>query len=311
MVWDPATDDGGTAVDGFLKEATSLLLEHMKASGRESFLDANFTEAPDAQAEARNPREIDTDRLFTELHQCRGNIHKAIKKVSANPDRYMTVWTPEEKERFDAGHRAYRDSVRMITSSLGGAKSCKDTVDYQYRFKLIESFRRFRRKKREKAEEIMQNVEDRMLHEKVRAELRGREANAGTTDTSSSDEDQNGASSPVALVPRATGLAPVAAPAARVGAVNPRVREWFRTGGAPGANAVGATQQRRDRARDLLLQVQEKVGKDAYAILARSLTACGGTPTTEGALMAVKAAARDVMKEHLDLLERFIQWLPP
>ena len=92
--------------------------------------------------------------LLTELHECRGDARKAIKRIEDRPERFTTIWTKNDMDLFDGSYRIYRDSIRMIANSID-SKNCKEVVDYQYRFKYCENFRRFMRKKREKAEEIM------------------------------------------------------------------------------------------------------------------------------------------------------------
>jgi len=305
MVWDPATNDKN-AVNEFLEEATSLLCNHMKQAGIQPFLDANYVESPNAEAEAEKPREVNVDRLLTELHECKGNTGKAIKRISSNPEKYMTIWTSKDKEQFDTGYRTYRESIRMIANSLGNSKSCKDTVDYQYRFKLVENFRRFRMKRREKAEEIMATVEDRMLNEKVKADAKSQEAIE--TDISSSEEDEGKVSSIVHGKVGAGGRG-AAVPATRDGPVNNRVRTWFRTGGG-GDDSIGATQQRRNQACEVLSHVRERVSKDAYVALAKSIKACNSSHATGTSLSEVKTVAEEIMKNHPDLLERFITFLP-
>lgn len=327
MVWDPANDRDDGTVDGFLEDARALLLGHLKAAGVEPFLDTNYVECPDPKSEAAKPREIDIDRLLSELHECKGNVGRAIKKVSNNPGKYMTIWTREDRDGFDVGYRTYRESIRMVAISLGKSKTCKDTVDYQYRFKLVENFRRFQRKKREKAEEIMATVEDRMLNEKAKAEEKrkgraGPTTNEGTVgaDTSSSEEaggeavltasgsivDNDGGGSCLAAVPAGRGPGPA----------NGRIRTWFRTGGQGlGAEndeevVVGATQRRRNQARDILAQVRERAGDDAYITLARGILACNDLAATDRSLLEVRSAATEVMRGHPDLLKRFVAFLP-
>jgi histone deacetylase complex regulatory component SIN3 len=106
------------------------------------------------------------------------------------------------------------------------------------------------------------------------------------------------------------GSALTAVSATRVGPVNSRVRAWFRTGGG-GEDAVGAAQRRRNVACGLLTQVRERVGDDAYEMLARSIKACySGNQVAENVLRDVKSTAEIIMKSHPDLLERFITFLP-
>lgn len=299
MVWDPASDEDNH-VDAFLEESCSLLINHLNMLGVQPFHDANYVESPDTSAEAKTPREVDIAALLTVLHECRGDVRKAIQKVSGSPEKYMSIWNKSEKEQFDAGYRIYRESIRMIAKSVDGSKTCKDAVEYQYRFKFVENFRRFMRKKREKAEEIMATVEDRMLNEALRADEKSH-MDTGT-DTSSSDEEGGSA---LAL----TNGKLAAIPATRIGPVNNRVRTWFRTGGG-GKDAVGATQQRRNLACGFLMQVKERVGEEAYDTLSKGIKSCITIQVSDTSLSDVKMIAQDVMKSHPDLLEQFMSFLP-
>lgn len=302
MVWGPAADAGNN-VDEFIEEACSLLINHLNTLGLQPFHDANYIESPDTKAEAKKPREVNINALLTELHECRGDVRKAIQKVRSGPEKYMTIWNKSEKEQFDAGYRIYRESIRMIANSVDGSKTCKDTVEYQYRFKFVENFRRFMRKKREKAEEIMATVEDRMLNEALRMDERS-QMDTGT-DISSSDEE--GVSAPA--LTNGTGGKLAAVPASRIGPLNNRIRTWFRTGGG-GKDAVGATQQRRNLACGFLMQVRESLGEEAYDTLSKGIKSCITNQTPDNSLSDVKMIAQDIMKAHPDLLEQFLSFLP-
>ncbi|KAL3764277.1 hypothetical protein ACHAWU_004089 [Discostella pseudostelligera] len=302
MVWDPAAD-AGNSVDEFLEEACSLLINNLNTLGLQPFHDANYIESPNTKAEAKKPREVNINALLTELHECRGDVRKAIQKVKSGPEKFMTIWNKSEKEQFDAGYRIYRESIRMIANSVDGSKTCKDAVEYQYRFKFVENFRRFMRKKREKAEEIMATVEDRMLNEALRMDERS-QMDTGT-DISSSDED--GVSAPA--LTNGTGGKLAAVPASRVGPLNNRIRTWFRTGGG-GKDAVGATQQRRNLAWGFLMQVRESLGEEAYDALSKGIKSCITNQTPDTSLSDVKMIAQDIMKAHPYLLEQFLSFLP-
>ena len=309
LVWDPATDEGNH-VDDFLEEACSLLGKHMKTVGLEPFHEANYIGSLDAEAEAKTPREINIVSLLTELHECRGDARKAIKRIEDRPEMFMTIWNKNDAERFDASYRIYRESIRMIANTLG-ERNCKEVVDYQYRFKYCENFRRFMRKKREKAEEIMATVEDRMLNEKMKEDEKKVRGENDVDSSVSSEEEGKVSASTIDGGGAAAGSVLTAVPAARgVGPVNNRVRTWFRTGGGE-RDAVGANQQRRNVACGILAQVRERIGDDAYETLARSLKACcNGNQTADGVLLDVKSTAEDIMKSHPDLLERFMAFLP-
>ena len=302
MVWDPASDEGNH-VDAFLEESCSMLINHLDILGVQPFHDANYVESPDTSAEAKKPREVDIASLLTVLHECRSDVRKALQKVCGSPEMYMTIWSKSEKEQFDAGYRIYRESIRMIANSVDGSKTCKDAVEYQYRFKFVENFRRFMRKKREKAEEIMATVEDRMLNEALRVDEKSH-MDTGT-DSSSSDEE-GGINS--ALTNGAGGIL-AAIPATRIGPLNNRIRTWFRTGGG-GKDAVGATQQRRNLACGFLMQVRERVGEEAYDTLSKGIKSCISIQVSDNSLSDVKMIAQDVMKSHPDLLEQFMSFLP-
>ncbi|KAL3821680.1 hypothetical protein ACHAXA_003238 [Cyclostephanos tholiformis] len=309
LVWDPAKDEGNH-VDNFLRETNSLLSNHLKAVGLEPFHLTNYIGSLDVEAEAKKPREIDVVSLLTELHECRGDARKAIKRIEDRPERFMTIWSKNDKDLFDASYRIYRESIRMIANSLN-SKNCKEVVDYQYRFKYCENFRRFMRKKREKAEEIMATVEDRMLTEKIKEDEKKCRGEYDV-DSSTSSEDEGKHSAPT-IVSSATALGNVltAVPGpGGVGPVNNRIRTWFRTGGG-GKEAVGANEQRRNIACGILTQVREKVGEDAFDTLAKCIKACcNGNKAFDDALLDVKSTAEDIMKSHPDLLMQFMTFLP-
>ena len=303
MVWDPAADEGAH-VDDFLLEACSILMNHLKEIGLEPFHEVNCIGCPDRDAEAKKPREAKIDCLLMELHECRGDTSKAIKKISTSPEKYMVLWDKKEKEQFDTSYRVYREAIHMIAKSMGDSKSCKDTVDYQYRFKYGENFRRFLRKKHDTAEEMMKTAEDRVLNEKLKADAKSQ--GAVETEVSSSETEEEGKVSSMSYGNGATDNKLTAVPTTHTGAVNNRIRTWVRTGGGDN-DAVGATQKRRNKACGFLNQVREKVGDEAYATLANSIKAC---LTTDSDLVNVQATAKDIMKSHPELFQEFMAFIP-
>lgn len=308
LVWDPTTDEGDQ-VDTFIIDAYSLLGEYLTTIGVAPFHDVNYIGSFDNKAEAKRPREIDMCGLLVELHDCRGDARKAIRRIEADPELYLTYFNKKDLDRFDASYRIYRDSIKMIANAFGDDKSCKEVVDYQYRFKYCENFRRFMRKKREKAEEMMATVEDRMLLEKIKEEDTNSPGGNDDNDSTSSDDDGKvPASTYVTLGGTCSML--TAVPATRVGPVNNRIRTWFRTGGGD-KDAVGATQQRRNNACGFLKQLREKVGEDAFDTLAKSIkTCCSSNPAADSLLLDVNSTAKDLMKSYPELLEQFLTFLP-
>ena len=296
LVWDPNLNDD-SVVDTFLDKACELLVQdRITNAGMKAFHQANCVESPDLKSETKRPRECKIDVLLIELHNCKYDTKKALKKVSEKPEKFMTIWTMKEKDQFDASYRAYRESLRGISQSMGEKRSTNDVIDYLYRFKLVENFRRFSAKKREKAREMIETVENRMLNEKAKEDAKNEYV--GESDESSSEEDKN------KHVAAPNG---VLSSVSTAGPVNNRIRTWFRTGGGD-EDAVGAAQLRRNKAANLLSMIKEKVGEDGYLVLAKSLKAYYAHSGTS--LDEVKNTAAGVMKSHPDLLITFEEFLP-
>ena len=296
LVWDPKSNDD-SVVESFLDEACALLVKNrITAAEMKPFHEANCVESPDLNAETKRPRECKIDVLLIELHNCKYNAKKALKKVSEKPEKFTTIWTRNEKDQFDASYRAYRESLRAISQSMGEGRSTNDVIDYLYRFKLVENFRRFSAKKREKAREMMETVENRMLNEKAKEDAKNEYVDE--SDESSSEEEKG---------KRVATPNGVLSSVSTAGPVNNRIRTWFRTGGGD-EDAVGATQLRRNEAANLLSMIKDKVGEDAYLVLAKSLKAYYAH--SGSSLDDVKNTAADIMKSHPDLLNTFEAFFP-
>jgi hypothetical protein len=106
-------------------------------------------------------RECDADSLLFVLSQKMYNVKDALASIEASPRDFVTVWSPDEKERFDSGFRRYSGSLRMIGKGIAPTKDFKDTIDYHYRFKIPDQFRRFQDKKREQAVRMIECIETR------------------------------------------------------------------------------------------------------------------------------------------------------
>jgi hypothetical protein len=106
-------------------------------------------------------RECDADSLLFILSQKMYNIKDALASIEASPRDFVTIWSPDEKERFDSGFRRYSGSLRMIGKGIAPTKDFKDTIDYHYRFKIPDQFRRFQDKKREQAVRMIECIETR------------------------------------------------------------------------------------------------------------------------------------------------------
>jgi hypothetical protein len=105
-------------------------------------------------------REVDTDALLRNLHASQYDVKSALVIVSASPQDFVTVWTPQEKSVFDACFRRYSGSLRAIYKGMGN-KELQDVIDYHYRFKIPDQFRRFQDRKREQAVRMLECIETR------------------------------------------------------------------------------------------------------------------------------------------------------
>lgn len=111
-------------------------------------------------------RECDVDALLSLLHEKNYGIAAALEALAAKPLDYLSAWTVSEKEKFDNGFRKYAGALRMIAAkSIGPTKSCQDVIDYHYRFKIPDQFRRYQDKKREQAVRMMECIETRRFHD--------------------------------------------------------------------------------------------------------------------------------------------------
>lgn len=207
LVWKPGavSDD---VVDEYLNKASKILNDYMEQNGL--VVDDPYAPLPSARVmamvEAENNgkpltlsrlstasslskdrnelmRECKLDELLTTLQENDYNPEKALAYVAENPREFLTIWTEKERESFNSVFRRNQGSLRMIAKALSGTKTFKDVVDYHYRFKIPDQFRRYQEKKREQALRMMECVEHRRSLEapisqrhEAAAELRKRDA---------------------------------------------------------------------------------------------------------------------------------------
>jgi hypothetical protein len=105
-------------------------------------------------------REFDCDALLRNLHSCNCDIQAALSLVQSNPRNFSTIWLPQEKNVFDNGFRRYSGSLRAIFKGMG-SKDLQQVIDYHYRFKIPDQFRRFQERKREQAVRMLECIETR------------------------------------------------------------------------------------------------------------------------------------------------------
>jgi hypothetical protein len=105
-------------------------------------------------------REVDSDLLLRNLHASNYIVKTAIAAVAASPRDFVTMWSLQEKDVFNAGFRRYAGSLRAIYKGMGN-KDLQDVIDYHYRFKIPDQFRRFQERKREQAVRMLECIETR------------------------------------------------------------------------------------------------------------------------------------------------------
>lgn len=184
MVWKPGMIEQD-AIDTYIDEATRALTPFLRErrwtheepyapfpSGRLEELSKSLSQqhlptlssvstvASLATKSVEALREIDTDALLTNLHSSLYDVKKALTSVTANPSDFLTIWTPQEKNVFDTGFRRYNGSLRAIYKGMG-TKDLQDVIDYHYRFKIPDQFRRFQERKREQAVRMLECIETR------------------------------------------------------------------------------------------------------------------------------------------------------
>jgi hypothetical protein len=196
-------------IDNYLQQASDILLEYLEKNDllpeepyfplpheeMETFLrehqitsmSLSNLSTGSSMSEPKNKltRECKIDSLLELLHSKEYNAEEALKVVRQAPQDYVTSWTRAERQHFNRGFRRYSGSLRMIpTDSLEG-KNFKDVVDYHYRFKIPDQFRRYQDRKREHAIRMMHIIESRKNDENsVREESRSRVSATDVSDDS-------------------------------------------------------------------------------------------------------------------------------
>lgn len=189
LLWKPGSITQ-EILDYYLEDASKILNVYMEQNGL--VVDDPYAPLPSARVEAmmqaenngesltlsrlstasslssthnKLTRECKIDALLTALNQHNYNPEEALSAVAASPRNYLTIWTKKEKDLFNSVFRRDSGSLRMISKAVAGSKTFKDVVDYHYRFKIPEQFRRYQEKKREQAIRMMECVEHRRSFE--------------------------------------------------------------------------------------------------------------------------------------------------
>lgn len=220
-------------------------------------------------------KECEVDKIMGLLHAQNYDTSKALNQVLSSPCAYLTLWTNQEKELFNAGFRRYCGSLRMITRGIGPTKTHKDVVDYHYRFKIPFQFLRYQEKKREQARRMLHYLDNKIFQEAL-----------------NKSEDQGIAKSGQIAIGNSLSLK--------------KIRSWSSTG-QKGKEITGATEHRRVLAKDYLMNTRDLIGTRKYHELATYLKLFH---TREIDLDLLKNKIEDLLKSHPETLMHFLEFLP-
>jgi hypothetical protein len=139
----------------------------MKESGQ--FLTGSFpsTASMLCTSKCQLRRECDVDAILEVLAECDYDTEHALIAIKDDLNRITSGWTRFEKEIFDDGFRRHQGALRVIARAIQPTKTMKDIVDYHYRFKIPDQFRKYQDKKREQAVRIVECIQTRKHHESI------------------------------------------------------------------------------------------------------------------------------------------------
>lgn len=129
-------------------------------------------------------RECDSDSLLEILAFHKYDTKCALEAIEKDLNRITAGWTQAEKEIFDDAFRRNNGSLRKISKAIAPTKNVKDVIDYFYRFKVSDQFRKFQDKKRAMAVRIVECIETKKYCESLTVS-----SNAGPISAAASGDD--------------------------------------------------------------------------------------------------------------------------
>lgn len=239
-------------------------------------------------------RECDVDKVLELLCDHNYNTEEALEAIRSNLYSITTAWNKREREIFDAGYRQQQSScLREISEVLQPTtKTLKDVVDYHYRFKITDQFRKYQNQKREQALRIVKCIDSRkaLNDTQYQSSTTGGTGSGlltsmtiGRKNSASGDDD----SGPVRNVPASIQIDEV---------------HWA-------DKTIASVAQSRDNrvraAKQLLLDVREALGSDVMKAVAGVI---------KKMQVAYDASTREslfhLLSNHPELQSRFLDFLP-
>lgn len=180
---------------------------------------------------------------------------------------YLIAWDLNEKTRFNAGFRRYSGSLRAIYKGMGN-KALPEVIDYHYRFKIPDQFRRVQERKREQAIRMLECIETK------------RNLNA-----------------PIVVSNVVLGGHASAAPEKKKDGM-----DWTKTATSTVATSL---EQRRVKAKELLLDVEAKLGRNKMMRVFEVFR-----NADETGIAQAKTNLLEIFRGHQDFQSRFLEFLP-
>jgi len=107
-------------------------------------------------------RECKGDAIYDLLHSLDYQFLVALCDIREAPEKYLALWNVCERQKFELGFQQRCGNLRSIAKLIPG-KSMKDVVDYHYRFKIPEQFRKYEEQKMNQARRMMASADMRIL----------------------------------------------------------------------------------------------------------------------------------------------------
>jgi hypothetical protein len=184
-------------LNSFLGSASAILTNFMKKNRfysppSNTLLRILVPRKTDTASEDRKTegllKEFQVDALLALFHENSYNASDALNSIERSPEKFLHLWDKREQETFDMGFGKYFSNLRLIAKGFDDSKTHKDIVDYYYRHKIPEQFRRYQESKLLQARRMLQAVETRRIQE---LSNENREAASTGVDASSTRVDSS------------------------------------------------------------------------------------------------------------------------
>ncbi len=146
----------GEKLSLYLEDANAILSSSLKekyVKSKLSMAEADLKRPLSVRTSFKVLREGDEDELLDILHRSDYNTDDALEAVKKCAENCLTKWTKEEKDQFDVGFKRFCGSLRLIAKGVP-TKTCKDVVDFHYRFKIPDQFSKFQTKRKDQAKRM-------------------------------------------------------------------------------------------------------------------------------------------------------------